>query len=216
MGVTTTESPRFGSPITSDCAYSICSEDGGGGCGWFYRPAVYPTSYSLIDIGTFLYFGAAEVNGRVGRCEEPGDFTESWWANLPCVGSADFQDVLAGTSRFLGFTNCGNLSDQEQGLLYSLSEDALVGGTQTDVVDHHPKGCVLGTGSWSETGYFCTPVETMCFEAGNTGQLRSSMKVDDPTGVLGEVAGATSDMGTGSYFAEPIKRDRGTSGNRST
>ena len=148
MGVTTTESPRFGNPITRDRAYSICSEDGGRGCGWFYRPVVYPTSYSHVDIGTSLYFGAAEIKGRVGRCEEPGDFTEGWWANLPCGGSADFHDVPVGTPRFPGFTNCGNLSDQEQGLVYSLSEDAFVGVTQTDVLNHYPEGCMLGTGSW--------------------------------------------------------------------
>ena len=56
-------------------------------------------------------------------------------------------------------------------------------------------------------------METLCHEAGSTYQLPSWRNVNDRTGALADKTGATSDMGTGSYFAELIAMNFWTSGN---
>ncbi len=203
----------FSDPISSDHAYNTCSEEGGAGREWFYGPIAYTTGYTYMDIGTSSYFGATQINDRVGCYGEPGAFTESWWTNVQFVWYVDFQDVLVGTPCFFGTPDYGNLSDKEQGLVYSLSEDAIVGGTMTNVLDHESQARGLGSGSWSESGYFYTQEETICFGAHNAYQLQSWMNVNDRTGAIGETAGATSDMGTGSYFAELIGMNFWTDGN---
>jgi hypothetical protein len=191
-------------PIQSDYSYSTCSETGGAGCEWFYGPIAYASGYTYMDIGTSSYFGAAQINGRVGYYGESGAFTSSWTTTIQFVWYVDFQDVLLGTPCFWGMPDNGNLSDKESGLVYSFAEGAIVGGTMTNVLDQEHQICGLGSGSWSESGYFYTPTETMCFVGGETYQLQSWMNVNDLTGAIGETSGATSDMGTGSYYAELI------------
>lgn len=191
-------------PISSDYAYSTCSESGGAGCEWFYGPIAYFSGYTYMDIGTSSYFGAAQINGRVGYYGEPGAFTGSWSTTIQFVWYINFQNVLVGDPCFYGLPNYGNLTDKEQGLVYSSTQGATVGGTQTNVLDHANEACGLGSGSWSENGYFYTPEETVCFLGGVTYQLQSWVNVNDLTGAIGGVAGATSDIGTGSYYAELI------------